>query len=133
MPRRVFPDYCPGWAYITSPTFGLKLLQSANWLIPSDGKIKRLDDFFVTGYLRSRILGSRIQQLQPSFLWDHFLSECPFLGITKHIFFNDVVLKKGTYVKSPYLYLCAFWEFFVLDTVERFVHVPDYLNKLCSR
>jgi hypothetical protein len=48
MSRRVFPDFCPGWAYVTSTSFGVSLAQSAA-SIPEMETMKRLDDIFVTG------------------------------------------------------------------------------------
>ena len=48
MSQRVFPDFCPGWAYVTSPSFGVKLAEAATSL-PDLARMKRLDDIFVTG------------------------------------------------------------------------------------
>ena len=62
MSRRVFPDFCPGWLYVTTPKVGLGLAEIA-WqsrdLIP----VARLDDIFVTGFLLERLAGARLQQL----------------------------------------------------------------------
>ena len=48
MSRRISPDFCLGWAYVISASFGMKLADFA-MLLPDLGKIKRLDDIFVTG------------------------------------------------------------------------------------
>ena len=48
MSQRVFPDFCPGWAYVIFPSFGVKLAEFATTL-PELAKMKRLDDIFVTG------------------------------------------------------------------------------------
>ena len=69
------------------------------------------------------------------YLWDNFFSECPFLGITKNIFFNDYVKSKGNYVGNFSFYLCAYLEFFILDTLDSLVPdlIPDGLNTICQR
>ena len=85
--------------------------------------------------LRERINGSKVVQLKPNIAWDSFLSECPFLGITKTIFFNDFVKSKGRYVNNVSFYLCAYLEFFILDTLDSLAPslVPNVLNEICQR
>ena len=46
MSQRVFPDFCPGWAYVIMPSFGVKLAEFATTL-PELEKMKRLYDIFV--------------------------------------------------------------------------------------
>lgn len=141
MSRRVFPDFCPGWLYVTTPKVGLGLAEIA-WksrdLIP----VARLDDIFVTGFLLERLAGVSLQQLNnglTGFSWNHFFSHCPFLGITKNIFYNDIVLDKGsgsvTYIKGQKFYWCAFLEFFILENIEYLAPElsPNYLWDMCSR
>ena len=50
------PDYCSGWAYVTTPALGLRLAEMAANVDP--GKMcLRLEDLFITGMLRERIQG----------------------------------------------------------------------------
>jgi len=125
MSRRVYPDFCPGWLYVVSPRVGLALAEvsvlRAHQLMPK----ARLDDIFVTGFLRERLPWARLQQLHPGpagTAWNSFFSHCPFLGITKNIFFNGLVLDKGSngvsYIKGQKFYWCAFLEFFILENLE---------------
>lgn len=135
MPSRVFPDFCPGWAYVLSPALGVKLAQSAASMTEMKS-MKRLDDIFVTGFARQRLEGVKVEQLKGGWsglLWDEYFSQCPFLGITKNIFFNDFVKAKGTYVNSFAFYMCAYLEFFILDTLDGFYSVPTFLNQICQR
>ena len=64
MPRRVYPDFCPGWLYVTTPKAGLALaevsVRNAEVLMAT----ARLDDIFVTGFLRERLPGIMLRQLQ---------------------------------------------------------------------
>jgi len=125
MERRVFPDFCPGWLYVITPRVGLALaevgVQNSHELMTK----ARLDDIFVTGFLRERLPWARLQQLHDGTMgkaWNGFFSHCPFLGITKNIFYNDVVLDKGSgsvsYIKGQKFYWCAFLEFFILENIE---------------
>ena len=68
---------------------------------------------------------AKLQQLHDGTMgraWNGFFSHCPFLGITKNIFYNDVVLDKGSngvsYIKGQKFYWCAFLEFFILENLE---------------
>jgi len=125
MERRVYPDFCPGWLYVVTPRVGLALaevgVQHADELMTK----ARLDDIFVTGFLRERLPWTKLQQLHDGNMgkaWNGFFSHCPFLGITKNIFYNDVVLDKGSngvsYIKGQQFYWCAFLEFFILENIE---------------
>ena len=50
------PDYCSGWAYVTTPRLGVRLAEMAANVDP--GKMcLRLEDLFITGMLRERIEG----------------------------------------------------------------------------
>lgn len=125
MERRVYPDFCPGWLYVITPRVGLALaevgVKNSYELMPK----ARLDDIFVTGFLRERLPWAKLQQLHDGTMgraWNGFFSHCPFLGITKNIFYNDVVLDKGSngvsYIKGQKFYWCAFLEFFILENLE---------------
>ena len=50
------PDYCSGWAYVTTPKLALQIAEmAAN--IRSHNMCLRLEDLFITGMLRERIEG----------------------------------------------------------------------------
>jgi len=142
MSRRVFPDFCPGWLYVTTPRVGLHLAEVAN-MATDIVNVARLDDIYVTGFLRERLEGITLQQLHSKgwngLSWNSVFSHCPFLGITKNIFYNDIVLDKGsgrvTYIKGQKFYWCAFLEFFILENVEYVAPglSPKFLWDLCSR
>ena len=126
MDRRVYPDFCPGWLYVTSPTVGLALVE-VSVVEPEDRlmRVARLDDIFVSGFVRERVSGLEVRQFHGGWTgrsWNSFFSHCPFLGITKNIFYNDVVLDKGSgktsYIKGQKFYWCAFLEFFILENLE---------------
>jgi len=144
MERRVYPDFCPGWLYVITPRVGLGLaevgVKKSDELMPK----ARLDDIFVTGFLREKLPWARLQQLhdgQMGRAWNGFFSHCPFLGITKNIFYNDVVLDKGSngvsYIKGQKFYWCAFLEFFILENLEfLFPSLAQYTDPawaLCKR
>lgn len=142
MPRRVHPDFCPGWLYVTTPRVGLALAQTGVDTAHELMAVSKLDDIFVTGFLRERLPWVQLQQFDSGIsgtVWNRFLSQCPFLGITKNIFANDVVLDKGsgsvTYIKGMKFYSCAFLEFFILENMELMMPdmVPPYLWDLCAR
>jgi len=125
MDRRVFPDFCPGWLYVLTPRVGLALAEVG--MLKSNELMMRarLDDIFVTGFLRERLPWTSLQQLHGETMgkaWNSFFSHCPFLGITKNIFYNDVVLDKGSngvsYIKGQKFYWCAFLEYFILENIE---------------
>merc|ERR1711997_650331 len=105
MDRRVYPSFCPGWAYLTTPDMAIKLAEMASNLPPKLLKLKRLDDMFMTGFALEQIPGAKLEQLSGGYsgdLWNDYWSYCPFMGIVKAIFFNDIVLKKGKYVNSKW-------------------------------
>jgi len=145
MDRRVFPDFCPGWLYVTTPRVGLALAE-VSVVSPQDPlmAVARLDDIFVAGFLRERVQGLQVKQFQEGWTgraWNSFFSHCPFLGITKNIFYNDVVLDKGSgktsYIKGHKFYWCAFLEFFILENLEYLIpSISPYTApawRLCHR
>ena len=123
--RRVYPDLCFGWLYVTTPRVGLALAEVA--MVQADKVVDRADrdDYFITGFLRERLPWVRLGQLEggtSGLVWDNFLSSCTFLGISKNIFFNRFVVKKGSggvqYVRGWRLYLCIVWEFYIMGALE---------------
>eukprot|EP00092_Neocalanus_flemingeri_P002750 GFUD01002945.1.p1 GENE.GFUD01002945.1~~GFUD01002945.1.p1 ORF type:complete len:385 (+),score=72.52 GFUD01002945.1:393-1547(+) len=125
MERRVYPDFCPGWLYVMTPRVGLALAEVGVKHAQELMSKARLDDIFVTGFLRERLPWATLQQLHDGPMgqaWNGFFSHCPFMGITKNIFYNDVVLDKGSngvsYIKGQKFYWCAFLEFFILENLE---------------
>jgi len=144
MPRRVYPDFCPGWLYVTTPKAGLALaevsVRNAEVLMAT----ARLDDIFVTGFLRERLPGVMLRQLHGGVIgetWNRFFSHCPYLGITKNIFFNGIVTAKGaqgvSYINGHKFYWCAFLEYFILENLEwMFPSLEPYTDplwKVCHR
>ena len=125
MSRRVYPDFCPGWVYVTTPRVGLALAEVSVKNHHKLMKTARLDDIFVTGFLREFLPWVSLRQLNEGAMgasWNFFFSHCPYLGITKNIFFNDVVIDKGSngvsYINGHKFYWCAFLEFFILENLE---------------
>jgi len=58
-------------------------------------------------------------------LWNWIFSRCPFLGITKNIFFNKFVIEKGNYIKSGWFY----WYFnSILGTSQLHRSLGKYFN-----
>ena len=142
MSRRVFPSFCPGWAYVTTPEMGIRIAEMASNMPVHVQKMKRLDDIYMTGMVVERIPDSNVEQIyggRTGYWWDAHLSFCPFLGITKATFFNDIVLRKGGYTGDvaggTWFMFCAFWEYFILDNVEFLLPdvLPDCLTRLCAR
>ena len=140
MSRRVYPDFCPGWAYVTTPRVGLALAEVS---VKNHGKLMktaRLDDIFVTGFLREFLPWVKLRQLNDGAMgsaWNHFFSHCPYLGITKNIFFNDIVIDKGSngvsYINGTKFYWCAFLEYFILENLELVLPgTMDYTEPLWS-
>ena len=123
-----------------TPTTGLRLAEmAAN--IPShmiNGTVI-LEDVYITGFLRERIRGARVEQLTgglSGYLWNNHLSKCKWLALTKDIFFNEIVMEKNFYVKSYWLWFCNHVEDPILSTLEfLFPHylLPDILMKVCHR
>jgi len=125
MPRRVYPSFCPGWLYLTTPRTGLALAEVSVRRHKELSNKSKLDDIFVTGFIREYLPHIRLSQFSGGLTgstWNNFFSHCPFLGITKTIFFNDVVTEKGSgsysYINSQRLYWCAFLEYFILENLE---------------
>jgi len=144
MPRRVYPDFCPGWLYVTTPKAGLALAEVSVKNSEVLMATARLDDIFVTGFLRERLPGVLLRQLHGGVIgetWNRFLSHCPYLGITKNIFFNGIVTAKGaqgvSYINGHKFYWCAFLEYFILENLEwMFPSIETYTDplwKVCHR
>lgn len=144
MPRRVYPDFCPGWLYVTTPRVGLALAEVSVLHHHVLMKTARLDDIFVTGFLRERLPGVTLRQLHHGVIgetWNRFFSHCAYLGITKNIFYNGIVTEKGaqgfSYINGHKFYWCAFLEYFILENVEYFFPslevYTEPLWKVCHR
>jgi len=142
MSRRVYPDFCPGWAYVTSPATGIRLAEMSANLPENLKRLKRLDDIFFSGVTREHVAGTRVEQLSGEgtwmgSLWNDHLSYCPFLGITKNMFFNDVVIAKKTTIdmQGGWFLWCAFWEYFILDPGEFLLPdiLPNCMINMCHR
>ena len=115
---KLYPDYCFGWLYVTTPAVGLALAEVS--VIARKKLVMTNDDNFVTGILRSHLPWVNIEQLEGGLrgsVWSSVLSHCPFLGFTKNVFFNSFVLKKGSdgvdYVNGGRFYVCTLFEYFV--------------------
>ena len=115
---RLYPDYCFGWLYVTTPAVGLALAEVS--VIKRKKLVMTNDDNFVTGILRSHLPWVNIRQLEGGVsgtVWNNVLSHCPFLGFTNNVFFNRFVLKKGSdgvdYVNGGRFYVCTLFEYFV--------------------
>ena len=115
---RLYPDYCFGWLYVTTPAVGLALAEVS--VLHRKKLVMTNDDNFVTGILRSHLAGVTIQQLEGGLggsAWNNILSHCPVLGFTKNVFFNSFVLRKGSdgvdYVNGGRFYVCTLFEYFV--------------------
>ena len=124
--RRVYPDLCFGWLYVTTPRVGLELAELAATAGPELAARRDRDDYFVTGFLRERLPWVRLGQLGGGAglwpqLWDSLLS-CTWLGVTSNVFFNKFVLSKGSggvsYVQGWRLYGCVVWEFYIMGALE---------------
>ena len=104
------------------------------------------DDYFITGFLRERLPWVQIRQLEgglSGLLWDHVLSQCTWLAVTKNVFFNKFVRRKSSgsvsYVQVTHrlslcpsippsppsspsqgwrMYGCIIWEFYIMGAVE---------------
>lgn len=138
MNRRVWPDFCPGWAYLTTPSTAIRIAEMSANMKDDVLRVNRLDDIYMSGYVFGQIEGAKLEQLSGGYmgdLWNKYFSYCPFMGITKAVFFNDIVLSKGNYVKSGWFLWCAFWEYFILDNVEFLLPdiLPDSMTKMCHR
>ena len=142
LPRRVYPDYCPGWLYVTTPKVGLALAEVAAKYADEVLPMAKMDDVFVTGILRER-LGLSLTQLAGgawSRVWDNSLSECPFISMIKLVFFNDIVVEKGKpnnpYINGYKFVSCVLWENALENIEATFPSLADSLNSLwrvCSR
>ena len=114
----IYPDYCIGWLYVTSPAVGLSLAEVS--VTRRNDLVITNDDNFVTGILRSQLGGVSIEQLEGGLVglvWNNIFSHCPFLGFTKNVFLNNFVLRKGSdgvdYINGGRFYVCTLFEYFV--------------------
>ena len=97
--RRVYPDLCFGWIYVTTPRVGLALAEVAARRPEELLARANRDDYFITGFLRERLPWVQIRQLEgglSGLVWDNFLSQCTWLAVTKNVFFNKFVKRKSS-------------------------------------
>ena len=72
------------------------------------------------------------------YIWNNFLSHCPFLGQFKGLYLNEVVKAKKNILKNPLFGLCCLYEAYILSPIEDFLEaisptlVPNFLSRLCS-
>merc|ERR1712212_522650 len=98
-----------------------------------------LEDTFITGMVRQRIEGAKIEILDvgfTSFIWNKLLLRCPFLNLAKSGFLNKVVLKKNEYIGNLRFGLCCTYEYVVLYRLVQIgaAHlVPHFLFDTCWR
>ena len=137
--RRNLPPYCNGWVYVTTPDTAIRLAEMATNMPSKLMKINRMDDLFY-GFVLEQIEGARVEQLAGGpygSLWNNILSQCPFLGTSKNVFFNQVVIKKGRYVGgfdvNAWYFFCGIWEGYVVYKFEHLLPIPDFLLYLCNR
>ena len=94
----------------------------------------------ILGFTVERIAGGKVEQLEggrAGYLWNNYFSYCPFLGITKSLFFNKFILQKGVYIGTggKWFFWCAFWEYWIVDPVEFFMgnFTPSWMIQMCNR
>ena len=93
-----------------------------------------------TGFTVERISGGRVEQFEAGkmgYLWNKYLSYCPFMGITKSLFFNNFIIQKGAYIGGGgrWFFWCAFWEYWIVDPTEFFFgsFTPNWVVQMCNR
>ena len=96
-PRRYLPDYCVGWAFVTTPDMAIRLAEVANNLTPAEQRASKVCDYFITGMLRERIPGSGVETLTIKWFWFKFWYSCPYLTELYRHYFDDVVPWKIPY------------------------------------
>ena len=127
---------------MTTPKVGLALAEVAAQYAEEVLPMAKMDDVFVTGILRER-LGMGLTQLAPgswSRVWDNSLSECPFMSMIKLVFFNDIVLEKGSpsnpYINGYKFVGCVLLENALENLETSFPSMANsfnYLWRVCSR
>jgi len=139
----IFPDFCPGWLYITTPEVGLGLAIVA----AHDKNIQKvlaaeetIEDVFITGVIRERLPWVKLSVLEtgPAGQLVNIASHFPLLTVVKLVLLNGIVLEKGSgnvsYINSPRFLICTMLET-VLEKVEK-IHpllTPAYIWDICDR
>lgn len=146
----VLPDFCSGFLYVTKPQIGAALAQAGLHMY-RDGSddVVITEDYLIAGVLREKVPGLGVETLRTDrltdFIWQNYLSHCPWLVTFRQTFFNDLVLsKKSSRSNVQYVgsltnwkvwrfFICLNWEG-VLEIVEhRTGLVPDFLWDVCAR
>jgi len=73
--RRVYPDLCFGWLYVTTPRVGLALAEVAATNHEELRERANRDDYFITGFLREKLPWISLRQLDGGIfgaMWDNF-------------------------------------------------------------
>ena len=115
----VFPDYCLGFFYMLSPKLaGIIALKTGK--LTSGRKMIRLEDTFLTGVVRSQITSpstSRVLSLVENNPLAKIILDCPLMSGLKNILFNEVVVRKKTYLKLPgvWFYSKCFIEVYIVN------------------
>ena len=146
--RDWMPAFCVGFLSITTPEVGAKLAQVGLAVYgESPGPITQIEDSLITGVLRERLPGLRLQMLEarPPFPWRLF-SYCGWLHSFKSTFLNDLIISKKSSrkgiqyvgdIRNPNV-----WRFFlcqrvevILEAIETIVpwKLPYNLWSVCAR
>lgn len=146
----ILPDFCSGFLYVTRPEVGAGLAQAGLEMYRDSEDVVITEDYLIAGVLREKIPGVDVESLRTDrvtdWVWQKYLSHCPWLVTTRQTFFDDLVLSKKSsrnnvqYVGS--LTNWRVWRFFlclhfesILEIVETKVPgtVPDYIWDICTR
>jgi len=144
------PDFCSGFLYVTKPQVGAALAQAGLHMYGDSEDVVITEDYLIAGVLREKVSGVDVETLRSDrvtdYLWQNYLSHCPWLVTLRQTFFNDLVLsKKSSRHNVQYvggITNWGVWRFFlclhlesILEMVELRVTgvVPDFLWDVCAR
>lgn len=146
----ILPDFCSGFLYVTRPEVGAGLAQAGLEMYRDSEDVVITEDYLIAGVLREKIQGVDVETLRSDhftdWVWQRYLSHCPWLVTTRQTFFDDLILSKKSsrnnvqYVGS--LTNWRVWRFFLclhfealLEIAETKVpgSVPDYIWDMCTR
>jgi len=146
----ILPDFCSGFLYVTRPEVGAGLAQAGLEMYRDSEDVVITEDYLIAGVLREKIQGVDVETLRKDhftdWVWQRYLSHCPWLVTTRQTFFDDLILSKKSsrnnvqYVGS--LTNWRVWRFFLclhfeslLEIVETKVPgtVPDFIWDVCTR
>ena len=144
----IMPDFCCGFLYLTSPTVGASLVQTALALYKNE-EVVQIEDSLITGVLREKLKGVSIGTLENGImnsLWQRLFSYCPWMTITKLTFFNSLVKRKRS-SRSNVEYVgpitsIGLWRYYIclhlevgLDQLEQKLPglIPSFIWNTCRR